>query len=136
MSDSRSETTSGLRRLGLAFTVLGAVASLVFMFLVGRRNQSSFLMALFAGWITLPFVGLGLADRWSATWPKATRDALHGLMLVVPALSVLVYGYVAFNRIPLPPAAPFLMVPLGSWMGAAVSLFVASRLPGKSTRDR
>ena len=131
MTGAGKGSGSALRVVGLASTVLGAVASLVFMFLVGRRNQSSFLMVLFAGWVTLPFLGLGLADRFSSGWSSATRSTLHGLMLVIPTLTVLIYGLVAFTRMSPHPAAPFLMVPLGSGMISAVALFVAARLKGK-----
>lgn len=95
-------------------TVLGAIGSLAFMFLVGRRNQSSLIMVLFAGWVTLPFLGLGLADYVSKGWTAATRTTLHVLMILLPLGSLALYEGVLVSNARTP-AFRFLVVPLVSW---------------------
>jgi hypothetical protein len=116
-----------LRRAALVATVAGAAGSAVFMFMVGRHNQSTVLMGLFTVWVLAPFAGLGIADRRSRNWPAAARTALQGVMLVVALGSLLIYGTVALGPPRPKPAAFFLMVPLDSWLLAVVTVVLVAR---------
>lgn len=111
--------------------VMGAAASLVFMFRTGRDNTSSILMVMFAGWIMLPFVGLAVAELKSKAWSLTRQATVQSLMLVLGVASPILYSGV----IPMPgaarPAFIFLMFPLASWTAMGISLFVASRLGPK-----
>ena len=49
-------------------------------------------MALFVGWVLLPFVGLMLADRMSGRWSQFTRKTLYVVMLVVAVASMAASG--------------------------------------------
>jgi hypothetical protein len=80
-----------LLRLARAVLVIGAVGSLVLLFLHGR--PSVFLLLLFTGWVLAPFVGLGLADRMSSRWPASAQRTLYYVMLVVSIGSLAVYAY-------------------------------------------
>jgi len=115
--------------------VIGAAASLVFMFRTGRNNTSSMLMVMFAGWIMLPFVGLAVAELKSKAWSPMRRATLQSLMLVLGVASPLLYS----GAIPMPgtvrPAFIFLMFPLVSWAAMGISLFLASWL-GRRRHDR
>lgn len=94
--------------------VVGAGGSVALMLWAGKLNPSSFLMFLFAGWVTLPFVGLAAADRVSQRWSASARTTLHVMALVFAKASLAVYGVVVFGP-PRPRTAFwFLMLPLAS----------------------
>jgi hypothetical protein len=109
---------------GVALLV-GAVGSLAMMLYVGRRNESAFLMVLFAGWVGSPFLALALADRRSDRWTTRARRALHSLMLLVALGSLVVYGLVAFGPPRPRPAAAFLLVPAASWLLLPVVVLIS-----------
>ena len=94
--------------------VVGAAGSLALMLWAGRRNPSSFLMFLFAGWVTLPFMAVGAADRVSQRWAPKVRAGLDVLALVFALVALPVYGGVVLGLLRPRTAAPFLLVPLAS----------------------
>ena len=98
----------------------GALGSVGLTLLVGHRNDSRVLLALFALWVLSPFVALawthGAATRWSAGM-LATLDRVT---LLIALGSVLVYANVAFGPPMARPAFPFLVVPLVSWLPIAL----------------
>jgi hypothetical protein len=122
-----------LRQVAVTATVLGAIGSLVQMFLVGRRNQSSFLMVLFAGWVTLPFLALGLADHVSKGWSAVARTTLHVLMIALPTASLILYAGVLVRTQQAPGAFRFLVVPLASWAAIAIAIPLVSWLSRRSS---
>jgi len=115
----------GLRALALIAVVVWAGGSVAFMFRVGRRNDSTFLMALFTLWVLSPFIGLAFAAVVSKRWPATARATLYGLIFVLTAGALAAYGKVAFGPPAGTPAAMFLLVPLASW------LLVATFFAGK-----
>ena len=117
-----------LRTAALAFVVLGAVGSVVLELIVGRHNSSGALLVMFAGWILSPFVALGIADRLSTRWTALTRTTLHCVMLIIPLVSLTVYGNVAFGPPRPQPAAMFLIVPAASLLFMAAALGIATRV--------
>lgn len=123
-----------LRIAALIAIAAGAAGSVGLMLLAGSRQRSLVLIGLFTGWVLSPFVVLAWACLVSARWPAFARKTLYGGMLVLPVVSLLMYGGV----IPMPsgsrPAAVFLVVPLGSWLimmlGAVVSAGLSRRSGG------
>ncbi len=114
------EYSPWLRVVAIGALLAGATASLGLTLFAGRHNQSRLLVALFAGWVLSPFAGLVLIIRSSWRWRHGARDALFGLILMITAGSVAVYKR-AVSAPPLStPAAPFLLVPLGSWLLMAI----------------
>jgi len=116
-----------LRVAGLLSILAGLGISLALMFAAGRRQPSIFLMVLFTLWVASPFVGLGLADRFSHRFPGAMGTPLYVLMVLIAAGSLAFYT----NVIPMPEgaktAAVYLMVPLASWVLITLMLGVATR---------
>jgi hypothetical protein len=99
--------------------IAGAVGSLVFMLSVGSRAPV-FLILMFAVWVLSPFVALLVLSARSWVSPS--------VMLLVPLVSLLIYGLVAL-RLSLPkPAAPFLLVPLGSWILIGIMMRAGRRV--------
>ena len=118
-----------LQKLARVAIAVGAVGSLVLMFLHGR--PSIFLLILFTGWVLAPFIGLAWADRVSGRWAPATRATLHYLMLVVAIGSLAIYIYdvaTSYGR-----AVLFVAVPIGAWLLILVVLPLAVFAGRRST---
>jgi cation transport ATPase len=126
---ARSERWSLLTPSGPALITLiaGAAGSVGFMLLVGHQNRSVILLALFSLWVLSPFVLLLLADA-VAGWRN--RASLYGMMVVVTAVSLGVYGYVALSPRAMKNAFPFLVTP------AVLCIFVAAGLTISARRSR
>ena len=125
--------TSGV---ALLLPVAGAVGAVGLMLLVGRRNNSRLLLALFAIWVASPFVGLAWASLASKRWSILTRATLHAVMLILTVGSLGIYG----NMISAPAgsklAVPFLVVPLGSWLLIMIVTPMAALLSRRLSRFR
>jgi nitric oxide reductase large subunit len=96
----------------LTFILVGATGSLGLMLYVGRHNASNLLLALFAGWVLLPFAALGFAAARSRRWPSRAQAGLNLLAAVMALASLAIYGSIAFGPPRPRPAFAFLIVPL------------------------
>lgn len=101
--------------------VAGAVGSLVFMLSVGS-HAPVFLILMFVVWVLSPFVALLVLSVRSWVWPS--------VMLLVPIVSLIVYGLVALKLSLAKPAAPFLLVPLASWILIGIMILARRRTVG------
>jgi hypothetical protein len=109
------------QRLGRFALAIGAVGSLVLMFIHGR--PSVFLLILFTGWVLAPFVGLAWADRLSVRWPPSSRTWLYYLMIVVAVGSLTIYVYdvaSGYGR-----AVLFVAVPIVTWALTLITIPIA-----------
>ena len=77
---------------GLLLPAAGAVGSVALMLRVGRGNDSGILLGLFAIWVLSPFVALISVNVISKRWSLLTRATLHGVMLILTAGSLAIYG--------------------------------------------
>lgn len=102
------------------------------MFRVGRRNPSALLVAMFAAWVSTPFVALAWCEAEARRWSGALRRVLAIASLLVTVGSLAAYGYVAFGPPRAQPAFLFLLLPLGSLVLIAVLLAVSARTPRKA----
>ena len=112
-----------LQLLAAIGLVLGAVASLGYMFRTGSRNQSIVLMLMFAGWVALPYAAGAFAHRRARTWPPAAQNLLHALLLFLAAVPPVIYAHPPARQ----PASVFLLVPVASGVLLAGGWFVAGR---------
>lgn len=118
----------------MAFRVLvliGAVASFFLMLHVGRGNRSIILPLLFTLWDLFPFAALLWISLTSNRWSARARKVLHSVMSLIAIGSVTVYAYAAYGPRRSTPAAPFLMVPLCSWV-----LILAAWVGGARSRNK
>jgi len=125
-----AEPSGRLRQLARVVLGIGAVGSLVLLFLHGR--PSTFLLILFTGWVLAPFVGLAWADRLSSRWAPVTRATLYYLMLFVSVASLAVYGYdvaSGYGR-----AFFFVAVPIVAWVVTLIVLLLAALAGGRAIR--
>lgn len=123
-----------MRVAALIVTVTGAIGSVGFMLRVGNRNPSGLLIALFVIWVLSPFVALILAHIASSRWATLTRATLYILMLVLPLVSLTLYGDVALGPSRPTPAFRFLVIPGASWLLIAMLLPIAAFLSGRPPR--
>lgn len=106
-----------MRMAAWVAVVVGAVGSAGLTLYTG--GSGFVLMALFAGWVLLPYVAMGLVAR------------LRALALVIAPVSLAIYARVAFGPPRPQPAFWFLMAPLGAWIAIGV-IAVAGRQRGRS----
>lgn len=92
-------------------------------------------MLLFAVWVLSPFMAAILAHIVSKRWSLLTRVTLSVVMLVLTVGSLIIYGNTAFGHSTAKVGFVFLVVPLASWLVAAIALpiaaFISGRLSGR-----
>jgi hypothetical protein len=125
-----------LRAVALIAVMVGALVSFGLALRVGRYNFNV-LILLFTIWDLSPFLALIAADNVSKHWMAFARASLYGVMLIVAAGSVAIYGSVVLKA-PAQPAFAFLLVPLGSWVllifVVLITHVVSRRLSGRHER--
>jgi hypothetical protein len=117
-----------LRKVALVFTSAAAIASLAFMFVVGRRQKSAILILLFTVWVLSPFAAVLLgSSAISKRRAGFEQKVFAGLASVVSLVSVGIYASVALGPPRPQPASFFLLVPAASWV-VIVIVIASSRL--------
>jgi hypothetical protein len=118
MSELRSDDRSlvPLRSVARAALLLGAAGAMILMLRAGGRSRPLLLVPLFAAWDISPFVLLWIADRFAASWTRASRTALYSLMVIVAVGSVAYYIADAIWPRPEQPAFPYVIAPPVSWL--------------------
>jgi hypothetical protein len=116
-----------VRFFALALVVAGWGLSMYFMLQAGQGNPSKLLLAMFALWVSLPFITLLMMERMTSSWVPQSRLFLYALMEAVTILSVVAYsGLVTFEG--RPTAFVFLVVPGLSLAIIAVAYMALNRL--------
>ena len=111
-----------LRILALIAAVAGAAGSIALM--LRAAHPHVVVLVMFVGWVLAPllaFLALDLRGKGGA--------ALYLAMLVITVGSLLIYRLVVLHPLA-KPAAPFLMVPLGSLVLLAITAAVSRRTTG------
>src|SRR5256885_5959680 len=127
---------SVLRRVSLIAMMAGAAGSVTLMLYAGRRQQSRILMLLFGIWVLSPFLAGAVASWVSKRWEVVTRAALYIVIFVLTLGSLAIYGEVAFGYAKAKVGFIFLVVPLASWLLAAVVVATAAVISGRQSRRR
>jgi hypothetical protein len=123
-----------LRGAALVALVAGAGGSLGLMLHAGHHQPSRVLMLLFAVWVLSPFIAAVLAHIVSKRWSPLTRVTLSVVMLVLTVGSLIIYGNTAFGHSTAKVGFVFLVVPLASWLVAAIALPIAAFISGRLSR--
>jgi hypothetical protein len=129
-SASRATTSPRLRSAALYARWLGAAASLAFTLYAGRHNRSVLLVALFAGWVLLPYLGLIAADCSAARARRDIASAIHASAVLLALVPPAIYGVVSILAPGHTATFAFLLVPAAVWLGIA-TLLIAARLQHK-----
>ena len=125
-STSALRSLSVLRTAALIALPAGAAGSIGFMLRAGHRNPSRVLLILFAIWVLSPFVALLFAIIVSKDCSVLTRATLYGVVLVLTATSLAIYGDVALGPPRTKTAFVFVVVPPASWLLIAIAISIAA----------
>ena len=123
---SNLRSLSVLRTAALIALPAGAAGSIGLMLRAGHRNPSRVLLILFAIWVLSPFVALLFAIIVSKDCSVLTRATLYGVVLVLTATSLAIYGDVALGPPRTKTAFVFVVVPPASWLLIAIAISIAA----------
>ncbi len=129
---TNSKSINIIRSLALIATLVGAIGSLGLTLYTGRRNDSVFLILLFAIWVLSPFVALTTAGMLSKRWSVIRRLILYSLMIFISLGSLASYSGI-LSPPGAKPAGVFLIVPLISLLLMAIVLLIAALLSRRSS---
>jgi hypothetical protein len=115
------------RMMGLLVMMVGAGGSLGLMLYAARGQQSLLLIALFTGWVLAPFIALIWAYIASNGWATLMRRTLYGVIILVTAGSLAIYGSLALRTLKAKNGFIFLVVPAGTWLLIAIALVLTRR---------
>lgn len=117
-----------LRKAALIAVAVGAAGSVGSTLRACRHNHSRILIVLFVLWVLSPFVALVWAYGASNRWPISIRRTLYGVVLVITAGSLALYGEVAFGPPRAQTASVFVVVPPASWLLIAMAIAISTLL--------
>jgi hypothetical protein len=124
-----------LRIIAVIVVVAGWIASVGFTLYAGHNNRSVFLVILFLGWVSSPFIGLLVTGSLSRRWPAFNRKVMYFLMNLLAIGSVVGYSGV-LNPPASKPAFIFLIVPLISWILIVIVITAALSSGRKEARKQ
>jgi hypothetical protein len=110
-----------------------SVAGSVALMLTGRANPSLVLALVMTIWVAAPLVALETARRLSKRWPILRPAALHVLIVVIAAVSLVIYAVDAAKALHPKAAFVYVVVPLCAWILIAAVLAAGALL---HRRDR
>jgi hypothetical protein len=113
----RASSLEPVVRLTIAVAALGSVVP---MFIVGHRQRSVILMAMFFVWVLSPYVGLGLLNARARAWNPSGRRTLQYASLVISLAALGRYVWVLIWPLKAQPASTFMIVPFVSWIAIGV----------------
>lgn len=82
--------------------ILGGVESVSLLLKAGQRNPSALVAVLFSGWVLAPFAALAWANIASRRWSSDMESLVHGVTVLVSAVSLALYA----RWIPMPAGSP------------------------------
>src|SRR5512142_1492610 len=97
ISAASRSARSRLRPVALSACIVGAASAISLVLYTGRHNPSWLLLALFAGWVSLPFLFLLCAIATDKRWSATNRVALYTMSLLITLASLTIYAEVAFG---------------------------------------
>jgi hypothetical protein len=124
-----NEELEALRTASLTVLFVGAVGSVALTLYVGRSNSSHLLIGMFAVWVLSPFALLALIAAGSKS--RSSRAMLYGLIIVLSAATLLIYGDVALGPSGGKKALAFLVTPAVSWLLTGIVMAIAAFLSSR-----
>ena len=124
-----NEELEVLRTASLIALFVGAVGSVALTLYVGQSNSSHLLIGMFAVWVLSPFALLALIAGRSKS--RSSRAMLYGLIIVLSAATLLVYGDVALGPSGGKKAFVFLVTPAASWLLTGIVMAIAAFLSSR-----
>ena len=104
-----------------------AVCALGSMSIIGQRQRSVLLIAMFTVWVLLPYVALTVLNMRARAWSAEARHSVQYATLLISLASLARYVAVVLRPLKSQPASTFLIVPLASWIAIGIVALVAMR---------
>jgi len=114
-----------MRSAARILVILCALGSIGFTLLAGQHNRSVLLVSMFAVWVALPFVGYLSVLRIAERRPTRAPRVLHPLAIILSVISLALYAVFALHPPQHQAAAPFLLLPVVSWVTIGAMWFYA-----------
>jgi hypothetical protein len=99
---------------------VAAIGSIVPMLIVGHRQRSVILMAMFFVWVLSPYVGLWLLNARARAWNPSGRRTLQYATLSISLAALGRYVWVLIWPLKAQPASTFMIVPFVQWIAIGV----------------
>jgi hypothetical protein len=116
-----------MRIIILSALLLGAAASLLFMFNASRNQSSVVLELLFTFWVLSPFIGLLVVNRISKRWSARSRVTFYWMTIMLIAASLVIYSGI-FNPAGTKAGFIFLIVPFMSWVILGIAMLIMRKM--------
>ncbi|HTD98483.1 MAG TPA: hypothetical protein VK668_04330 [Mucilaginibacter sp.] len=113
-----------------AILFIGAIGSLVLLWMAGHNNSSVILMTLFTIWVLSPYAALLVVDRKSLI-PNAQ---LRYLSIFIAGAAIFFYTLAHFTPSKTP-AFIFLLIPLLSWLVIFIVVLIKLKKKKKLNAD-
>ena len=112
---------SSLRFIASLALFIAAIGSLASMFIIGSRQKSLLLIAMFLVWVLSPYVALAVLDSRARAWHSASRVRMRYATVLISLMALGRYMWVVIWPLEAQPASTFLIVPFISWIAIAVT---------------
>jgi hypothetical protein len=114
-----------MRRATRILVLLSALGSLACTLYAGHHNRSFLLVGMFAAWVGTPFVGMLAVLRGVEGASARAATLVRTLAIVVSLVSLALYFVFMLGPLGHSAAAPFLVIPVCSWVAVAAMMLIA-----------
>jgi hypothetical protein len=114
-----------MHRATRILVLLSALGSLACTLYAGHHNRSFLLVGMFAAWVGAPFVGMLAVLRGAEGTSAQAATLVRTLAIVVSLVSLALYFVFMLRPLGHSAAAPFLVIPVFSWVAVAAMMLVA-----------
>jgi len=114
-----------MRRATRILVLLSALGSLACTFYAGHHNRSFLLVGMFAAWVGSPFVGMLAVLRGADGVSARAVIVVRTLAITVSLVSLGLYFVFMLHPLGHSAAAPFLVIPVCSWVAVAAMMLIA-----------
>jgi hypothetical protein len=106
--------------------ILCALGSLGCALFAGHHNRSILLVGMFAVWVVAPYVGVLGVLRIAERGPTQAATITGAMAFILSCAALVLYGAFALHPLVHNAAAPFLLVPVCTWVAIA-GMFLYAR---------
>lgn len=114
-----------MRRATRILVLLSALGSLACTLYAGHHNRSFLLVGMFAAWVGSPFVGMLAVLRGADRVSTRAVMLVRTVAIVVSLVSLGLYFVFMLYPLGHSAAAPFLVIPVCSWVAVATMMLIA-----------
>lgn len=125
-----------LQTIAPFFIALGAIGSVVLVYLAGRHSSQHFLQLVFEIWVFSPFGILALIKKISNSWSTNVQSIINCMIIFITVVTLVIYIIVNINPPSSHLAFPFVVIPLLSWLFILIVFSVAKIISRKLSNEK